>query len=186
MSVLSGGTGAPMQAASAWVLRWLQDCAPGATMLDWACGSGRHVRAAVARGMIVTAIDRDQQALDELSDLPVERIAADLEQGPWPFGERRFDVVVCTRYLFRPRLALLAAVVADGGRLVYETFALGHERFGRPSNPEYLLQDAELIDAARAAGLRVVAYEHGPIALPAPAIVQRLCAVRSATLPPVG
>ena len=136
--------------------------------------------------MIVTAIDRDQHALDEMSDLPVERIAADLEQGPWPFAQRRFDVVVCTRYLFRPRLALLASLVADGGRLVYETFARGHERFGRPSNPDYLLRDAELIDAARAAGLRVVAYEHGQTVLAAPAIVQRLCAVRGAALPLVG
>ena len=186
MSVLSDDIDPQRPAASPWVARWLEDCAPGTTVLDWACGSGRHVRVAYARGMIVTAIDRDQQALDELSDLPVERIVADLERGPWPFAQRRFDMVICTRYLFRPRLALLAALVADGGRLVYETFAVGHERFGRPSNPAYLLRDAELIDAARTAGLRVIAYEHGRTARPTPAVVQRLCAARGAALPLVG
>lgn len=173
--ILSDGRGPP---ASAWVTRWLRDCPPGATLLDFAAGSGRHARAAHALGMIVTAADRDQAALDGLSDLPVERIAADLECGAWPFGSRRFDVVVCTNYLFRPRLALLAALVGAGGRLVYETFAAGHERFGRPSNPAYLLRDGELLDLARAAGLRVAGYEQGLREGGSPALVQRLCALR--------
>lgn len=181
--VLSGLASHAAAPPSDWVLRWLDGCPPGATLLDWACGSGRHARAAHSRGMIVTAADRDQAALDELSDLPVERIACDLERGAWPFAQRRFDVVVCTNYLFRPRLALLAALVDDGGRLIYETFAAGHERFGRPTNPAYLLRDAELLDAARAAGLRVAGYEHGERAAPRAAMVQRLCAVRGPALP---
>lgn len=185
MSVLStsGCFGSPP--ASGWVTRWLEGCPPGATLLDWAAGSGRHARAGHAAGMIVTAIDRDQAALDRLSDLPVERIAADLERGPWPFPARRFDVVVCTNYLFRPRLALLAALVADGGRLIYETFAVGHERLGRPSNPAFLLREAELLEVARTAGLRVLAYEQGERAAPGPAIVQRLCAMRGPGLPAI-
>lgn len=178
MSVLSSSGCVEPPPASGWVMRWIEGCARGATLLDYAAGSGRHARAAHSAGMIVTAIDRDQAALDRLSDLPVERIVADLERGAWPFPARRFDVVVCTNYLFRPRLALLAALVADGGRLVYETFAVGHERFGRPSNPAFLLRDGELLDVARAAGLRVVAYEQGERAAPGPAIVQRLCAAR--------
>lgn len=179
MSVVPPRCDAPADSpASDWVLRWLEGCPPGATMLDWAAGSGRHARAAHALGLIVTAVDRDPAALDGLSDLPVERIVADLERGPWPFAHRRFDVVVCTNYLFRPRLALLAALVADGGRLIYETFAVGHERFGRPANPTFLLRDGELLDLARAAGLRVAAYEHGERAGPRPALVQRLCALR--------
>lgn len=165
-------------AASAWVSRWLDKSRPGTTLLDWAAGSGRHARAAHARGMIVTAIDRDQQAVDQLSDLPVERIVADLERGAWPFPARRFDSVVCTNYLFRPRLALLAALVAPGGTFVYETFAVGNERFGRPSNPDFLLRDGELLAVCAAAGLRVAAYEHGELAAPRPAMMQRIVAVR--------
>lgn len=128
--------------------------------------------------MIVTAIDRDQQAVDQLSDLPVERIVADLERGPWPFPDRRFHAVVCTNYLFRPRIALLAALVSPGGAFVVETFALGNERFGRPSNPDFLLRDGELLAVCGAAGLRVVAYEHGETSTPKPAVVQRVFAVR--------
>ena len=128
--------------------------------------------------MIVTAIDRDQDAVDQLSDLPVERMVGDLERGPWPFPDRRFDVLVCANYLFRPRIALLAGLVAPGGRFVYETFAAGNERFGRPSNPDFLLRDGELLAVCAAAGLRVVAYEHGEQASPRPAMVQRVFAVR--------
>lgn len=163
---------------SEWVRRWLAGLAAGATLLDLAAGGGRHARLAASLGLRVTAIDRDAAAMGGLAAAGIEALAADLEADDWPLAGRHFDAVVCTNYLFRPRLPDLFASVADGGRLVYETFAAGNERHGRPANPDFLLREGELIDAARVAGLRVVAYEHGLATGPKAAVVQRLCAVR--------
>ena len=103
-------------------------------------------------------------------------IAADLEGGgPWPLGGRRFEGVVVTNYLHRPLLPRLVDSLAPGGVLIYETFARGNERFGRPSNPAFLLAPGELLEAVRGR-LQIVAYEHGVVARPKPAVVQRLCA----------
>ena len=84
---------------------------------------------------------------------------ADLENGPWPLAGERFDAVVVTNYLWRPLMPSLLASLADGGVLIYETFALGNEAFGRPSNPDFLLRPGELLRCCR--GLHVVAYEDG-------------------------
>ncbi|MDT3677278.1 MAG: class I SAM-dependent methyltransferase [Burkholderiaceae bacterium] len=183
--------------ASPWILRWLERLPRGATVLDFAAGSGRHARAAIERGMHVVAIDRDEQALARLRDAmrapttEADRVdiahggtlalrVADLEAGPWPFAvHERFDAVVVANYLFRPRFALLAALVAPGGLLVYETFAQGNERYGRPSNPAFLLAPGELLVRARRAGLTVIGYEAGIVQRPAPAAIQRVCAVRA-------
>jgi hypothetical protein len=83
--------------------------------------------------------------------------------------------VVVTNYLWRPLMPLIVAAVAPGGALIYETFARGNERFGKPSNPDFLLQDGELLRAAEGR-LRVVAYECLEVAEPRPAVVQRIAA----------
>lgn len=173
-------------AASAWVVRWLARLPAGSRVLDFAAGSGRHALEAARRGMRVLAVDRDRQALDRIgAGVDVETAArielrvADLESGPWPFDGERFDAVIVANYLFRPRFDLLASLVAPGGLLVYETFARGNERHGRPSNPAFLLEAGELLDRSRRAGLTVLAYETGLAQRPGPALVQRVCAVRS-------
>lgn len=173
-------------AASAWIVRWLARLPAGARVLDFASGSGRHALEAARLGLRVLAADRDSQALDRLVARADTGIAArievrvvDLESGPWPFNGERFDAVVVANYLFRPRFDLLASLIAPGGLLVYETFARGNERYGRPSNPAFLLETGELLDRSRRAGLTVLAYETGLAQRPAPALVQRVCAVRS-------
>ena len=163
---------------SPWVRRWLGVLPAGATVLDFAAGSGRHAREALRRGLRATAIDRDAAALASLEQGVATRVA-DLEAGAWPFGDERFDAVVVANYLFRPRFALLAALVAPGGLLIYETFAQGNERYGRPSNPAFLLAPGELCERSRRAGLRILGYEHGLLGQPRPAVVQRVCAVRA-------
>ncbi len=161
-------------APSAWVRRWSPLLAPGATLLDVACGSGRHLRWFAERGLRATGIDRDATALAGLES--VARIVhADLEQGPWPLPGERFDAVIVTNYLWRPLLPALAASLNDGGVLIYETFALGNAAFGRPRNPEFLLAPGELLRAF--AQLRVLAFEDGYLDDP-PRCVQRLCALR--------
>lgn len=163
-------------AASPWVQHWSSLVAPGARVLDVACGSGRHLRWFGGRGCQVTGVDRDAAALAELSAIG-ETVVADIENGPWPFAGRRFDAVVVTNYLWRPLMPTLVDSVAEGGVLIYETFSAGHQTVGRPSNSDFLLRPGELLQLA--AGLRIVAFEDGFLADP-PRFVQRIAAVREA------
>jgi SAM-dependent methyltransferase len=165
-----------MNAPSPWIVRWAHLIAPGSSVLDVACGSGRHLRWLAAQGYRVTGVDRNAEALAPLRDLG-EIIEADIEDGPWPLAGRRFDAVIVTNYLWRPLLQKLVASVADRGLLLYETFAQGQQRFGKPTHPDHLLRPGELLMTVES--LRVVAYEDGVLSDP-PRRVQRIAAVRSA------
>ena len=171
---MSDGHG--FQEPSPWVMRWAKDLAPGTDVLDVACGGGRHTRFLAARGQHVTAVDRDPRVGEWLADVPEARIlVADLEADRWPFGDRRFGGMVVTNYLHRPLFPHLLDALAPGAMLIYETFAAGNERFGRPSNPDFLLRNGELLEIVRGR-LHVLGYEDIFSALPQPAMVQRLCA----------
>ena len=160
---------------SPWIVRHAGIVAPGGHVLDLACGGGRHTRYLRDRGFRVTAIDIDTSGLADLADDPlVEIVETDLERpGADPLAGRRFDAVVVTDYLFRPLLVPLVDCLAPGGVFLYETFALGNERFGRPRNPDYLLQRGELLALAEGR-LTVTAYENVAVPPPTPKIVQRL------------
>jgi SAM-dependent methyltransferase len=162
-----------MNPPSDWIVRWAPLIRPGGTVLDLACGSGRHLRRLAGQGFRVTGVDRDAQALAPLAGL-AELIVADIEGAPWPLERRRFDAVVVTNYLWRPLFPRIRAALADDGVLLYETFARGHEALGRPTRPDFLLQPGELI--ALAAGLQIVAFEAGRLDDP-PRIVQRIAAL---------
>jgi hypothetical protein len=103
----------------------------------------------------------------------------DLEGGPWPFEGQTFDGIVVANYLHRPLFPRLLEALAPGGVLIYETFAAGNERFGKPSNPAFLLKPGELLEAVRG-HLDVIAYEALEVSEPRPAVVQRICAVKPA------
>lgn len=165
---------------SEWVTRFADLVPPGGRVLDVAAGGGRHARFFFARGHPVTAVDRDISGMADLGDdSKVEIFEFDLEAGaPWPFGGRAFEGVVVTNYLHRPILPDIVTAVAGGGVLIYETFARGQERFGRPENPDFLLTPGELLDAVRGT-LRVVAYEDVILHDPGQRAVQRIAAVSS-------
>lgn len=164
---------------SAWVARFAPLVRQG-EVLDLACGSGRHARHFAALGHPVLAVDRDAAALHDAAGQGITTLARDLEDPalPWPFAADRFAAIVVTNYLHRPLFAHLAASLREDGLLIYETFAIGNEAFGKPSNPAFLLAHGELLAQAAALGLQVVAYEDGYVAGPKPAMVQRLCAAR--------
>jgi SAM-dependent methyltransferase len=167
-----------LQAPSPWVVRWAALVRPGGAVLDLACGHGRHARYLAGLGYDVTAVDRDSGALASLAGAGgVRTVQADLEGAPWPLEGAVFDGVVVTNYLHRPLFDRLAASLGPGGVLVYETFMQGNERYGRPSNPDFLLRPGELAEAWRGR-LEVVAFEQGRVERPKPAVVQRICALR--------
>lgn len=156
-------------------MQWAGLVPPGATVLDLAAGRGRHSTLFAERGHHVTAVDRDVSGLPHHPN--IDRLQADLEDGPWPLGERRFGAVVVTNYLHRPLMPQLLEAVAPGGVLLYQTFMDGNERFGRPSNPDHLLRDGELLGLA-SGRFSVIAYEARLISEPAMAMVQRIAARR--------
>ena len=175
-----------VQSPEPWVTRFAPLVQARGTVLDLACGAGRHGRHFIARGHPLVALYREVGELADLRERPdVEIVAADVEGGPWPLGGRTFAGIVVVNYLHRPLLPMLAASLASDGVLIYQTFGLGNERFGRPSNPDFLLKPNELLDAF-AARLTVVAYEAGEVTQPRPAVVQRLCAInRPTVIPPL-
>jgi SAM-dependent methyltransferase len=161
-----------METTSEWVLRWAPLVERG-PVLDVACGRGRHAVLLAERGFEVFAVDREPQVLPP----SVHFVKADLENGsPWPFAGRKFAAIVVTNYLHRPLLPILGESVDEGGVLIYETFMAGNERYGKPSNPDFLLRPGELLQAF--ATLTLVAFEQGRLERPKAAVVQRICAIR--------
>jgi SAM-dependent methyltransferase len=165
---------------SSWLVRWAPLIPPAGEVLDLACGGGRHARFLAQQGHVVDAVDRDAQALALLAGVAgVRPLRADLEGAPWPYPDRAWDGIVVANYLHRPLFPSLLASLRPGGVLIYETFMVGNERWGRPSNPAFLLQPNELLTAF-GADLALAAFEQGEVGQPKPAVVQRICAVRTA------
>ena len=175
----------PNLPASPWVQHYASLVPNGGTVLDLACGHGRHVRYFRAKGHPVVAVDIDATALRDLAADPgTEIMEHDLENASWPFDDREFAGVVVTNYLYRPLLPAIVASVARGGVLIYETFGQGNEKIGRPRNPDFLLAPGELYDAV-APGLQVVAYEQGLEETPRKAVRQRIAAVNGSDPAPL-
>jgi SAM-dependent methyltransferase len=172
-------------APSPWVARHAALIAPGMRVLDLAAGHGHHARFLAERGAEVLAVDRDAAALATLAGTPrVTTRVADLEGTDWPLAGERFDAIVVVHYLYRPRVADLLSLIGDAGVLIYETFAAGNEAFGRPSNPDFLLRDGELLAWSRDR-MTVVAFEQGKVSLyGSSAVIQRIAAIGAHAWPP--
>ena len=115
--------------------------------LDVACGRGRHARALAAAGHPVMGIDRNAEFLAELREAcGIPLVRADLECGlDPPFVEGRFGAVLVFRYLHRRLAPALAALLAPGGLLLYETFTREQRDLGwGPTRNDFLLEPGEL------------------------------------------
>jgi SAM-dependent methyltransferase len=168
---------------SPWIVRFAPLVPHGARVLDLAAGHGRHARFFASRGASVLAVDRDAAALSSLDGVDaVQARALDLESGGWPLAGERFDAIVVVNYLHRALFPHLRAALAPDGVLLYETFAMGNEAYGRPANPDFLLCRDELLTVASLPpALTVVAFEQGFVSgASRQAVVQRLAAVGAA------
>lgn len=164
-------------APSPWVLRFSEQIPAGGEVIDIACGAGRHGRVFLESGHPVTFVDVDTEALDDLGGRDdVAIIETDLEtEGFWPFTGHAYAGVIVTNYLWRPILPAIIDLVGPGGMLIYETFAVGNEAFGKPSNPDYLLKPDELRDAVDGK-LEIVEFEQVEVETPKPAVIQHIAA----------
>lgn len=164
---------------SSWLCRYAGNIKLGGKVLDLASGSGRNARWLASRGFQVEAVDHDEAALESMRGMDnITLTLADLENGTWPYADKSFDAIVVCRYLHRPLLPLLPDSLAPGGVLIYETFMQGHEGYGRPKNPDFLLTPDELLDAF-ACRMQVIAFEQGLLEESPPAVIQRICAIRN-------
>jgi SAM-dependent methyltransferase len=159
------------------IVAWSKHLPAGGTVLDVAAGGGRHALWFANRGHLVTAVDRDTEALRERAGPNFRVITADVEKHEWPLPQQRFDAVVVVNYLWRPLLPTLIQAVAVHGYLLYETFAIGNEQFGRPRNPDFLLQPDEL-RLAMPDSMDVIDHWQGEVGDPPTAVRQRLLARR--------
>ena len=148
-------------------------------MLDLACGSGRHSRLLAEKNHPVLAVDRNSLALAGLAGVKgIETRLLELEGDSWPLAGETFAGIVVTNYLWRPRFPDLLALLATGGVLIYETFMLGNEAYGKPSNPDFLLRPQELRELISAEGLHEIDFVEGYVDQPKPAMRQAICARR--------
>jgi SAM-dependent methyltransferase len=119
-------------------------------VIDLACGKGENGLYLAGLNLPVILADRSSQALDAARrsaadrELEVEFWEVDLEAGGNPLPVEYYRAMLVFRYLHRPLIPHLRAAVRGGGILMYETFTTEQAKYGRPHNPDYLLQPGEL------------------------------------------
>ncbi len=173
------------EAVSPWVARWAHLIPPSGQVLDLACGFGRHTRYLLGINLAVAGVDIAYEAINNIANSisaeetkRAELIVADIENDAWPLPGREFSAIVVTNYLWRPLFPTILQSLALGGVLIYETFAAGNETVGKPSRPDFLLQNGELLSVC--ANLRIVAYEDGFLTNP-DRFVQRIVAIKASS-----
>jgi tellurite methyltransferase len=140
----------PVVGPSSWLLQNSDLLAPGQSVLDLACGAGRHALLLASGGFEVRAVDRDAGTIEALRataarlGLAVRAQVLDLEQSEVDLGEAAHDLILGINYLHRPLFPALRRALRPGGTLLYETFTTAQAARGRPTNPDFLLQPGEL------------------------------------------
>lgn len=167
---------------SDWLMKHAAYIKSGGHVLDVAAGKGRNSRWLAQHGFRVEAVDKNSEALGSMKGVDnITLKIADIENKAWPYVGQQFDAIVVCRYMHRPLFSALYESLAPDGALIYETFMQGHEAYGRPSNPDFLLRPGELLEVFHHQ-LDVVAFEEGYQEIPKPAMMQRICAIRDSAI----
>ncbi len=160
--------------ASNWVESHRALFLPEEKVLDLACGGGRHSLFLARQGCSVTAVDIDTAAIRSLEAPEIHIVDADLEQDDWPFEPEMFGAILVSNYLWRPLFDPIIATLKPGGIILYETFAVGNEAYGRPKNPNFLLKEGELLSIFSA--FEIMDYYHGTQTTPQTSVRQGIAA----------
>ncbi len=171
-------------AADPWIDQHLELIPEQGLILDLACGKGRHSHIALQRGYAVIALDRDISHFTDAAitpkNTPLELLQYNIETQAWPFPAEFFAGIVVCNYLHRPLFPQLIESLSSNGVLIYTTFAEGNQQFGKPTNPDFLLQTDEL-KLMLAPELEIIDFQQGPVEVPRPAVRQSIVARKSAT-----
>ena len=169
---------------SSWIVEQIRNLQPLKQLqaLDFASGEGRHCINLANSNIIMTAIDKDNKKLEQYKNLDnIHTINFDLETNEkWPLKKNYYDVILVVNYLYRPKIKYLTHLLKEGGYLFYETFAVGNEKYGRPSNPDYLLKHNELIDLFKSK-FEIMSYFHGKVTSDKTSVIQR-CSLKKRLL----
>lgn len=167
-----------MEKPSPWIVKYAPLIPKSGRVLDLACGRGRHAIWLAMQGYQIDAIDHDEKAVSGMAGMDnINVFINDIEASAWPQSDLRYDGLIVSRYLYRPLLRTLAMLLNPGGVLIYETFMVGNERHGKPSNPHFLLQPNELLEIYSPL-LNIISFEQREEQYPRPAVMQRICAAR--------
>ena len=139
---------------------------PTGRVLDVAMGYGRNSIYMAKKGFEVEGIDISSKAVNSAlvaagnEGVKIKAAVVDLE-GSYEVEKEAFDVIICFNYLQRSLIPKIKQGVTVGGMIVYETYIVDQPRFGRPKNPDYLLQHNELLHMFR--DFRCIRYREGVI-----------------------
>ena len=163
---------------SEWIKKYLKKNINNKNLLDLACGSGRHSIYASSLGYKVTSVDINK---NKLSTLTLKKFISPIqlnieEPNSWPFIDKSFNVVIVTNYLHRPIFKHIISSIKLNGILLYETFSKENSQFGRPNNPDYLLNSLELFLLAKKYRMEILNYEENMIEFPNKKAIQRIYA----------
>jgi dihydroneopterin aldolase len=143
---------------------------PKGRILDLAAGRGRNTLYLLVHGMEVHAIDRDAEAMRELTTAAQSRhltglttqtvdLEADRDHPP-SLGEDRYDAVIVCFYLHRPLFPHIMEALKPNGILLYETFTIeNYFRRHHPRRWEFCLAQNELLRLT--SPLQVLHYDEG-------------------------
>ena len=127
-------------------------------VLDLACGKGRHSIFLSNYGYNVLAVDINQESLNCFNNKLIKKKIIDIENlKNWPLEKVNFDIIVVTNFLNRSIFSSIIKSINKNGYLIYETFSEGHQNIGKPSNPDYILKQRELISVC--VELKLISYE---------------------------
>jgi len=135
---------------SSWLVENADRLSPGGTVLDLACGRGRHALLLASAGFQVRAIDRDAEKIEALGadagrlGVALTAQTMDLEVDGVSLRRDAYDTILVIHYLHRPLFPEIVRALRPGGVLLYETFIVDQAQRGEPKNPDFLLQRGEL------------------------------------------
>lgn len=148
-------------------------------VLDLACGAGDNGLFLAGRNLPVVLADRSAEALAaarssaEEQGLEPRFWEVDLEAGGNPLQEDHYRAILVFRYLHRPLIPCIRKAIREQGILIYETFTIEQPKYGKPHNPDYLLQPGELAGWFR--DWEVIHYFEGLLEDPQRAMAQIVC-----------
>ena len=135
---------------------------PRGLALDIAMGEGRNAIYLASRGFDVDGVDADPEAVSRARaaarklGVPIRAVVGNLQDGTFIVPIETFDVIVCINYLHRPLFQDIRSGLVPGGVVLYQTFTQEQPQFGRPNNPDHLLEPGELKRAF--AGFEILRY----------------------------